>query len=71
MSWQPTALEQQRLDKLAQIRAAGLDPYPLRVNRTHTSQAALNAFEEAVEDDVADLAGLERIGAGRNFRRAQ
>ncbi|HMA33770.1 MAG TPA: lysine--tRNA ligase [Chloroflexia bacterium] len=36
--------EQQRLAKLDQLRAAGLDPYPPRYSRTHTPAAALTAF---------------------------
>ena len=70
MSWQPTALEQQRLDKIAQIRAAGLDPYPLRVNRTHTSQAALNAFEEAVEDETVDVTVCGRLSSVRDMGKS-
>jgi lysyl-tRNA synthetase, class II len=38
--------EQQRLAKLAQLRAAGLDPYPPRFARSHTPAAALAAFAE-------------------------
>lgn len=39
-------LERQRIAKLEQLRAAGADPYPPRVQRTHTSLEALRAFEE-------------------------
>lgn len=41
MSWEPNRLEQTRLEKLEQLRAAGIDPYPLRVERTHTSAEAV------------------------------
>jgi len=44
MTWEPTRLEQARLDKLAQLRAAGVDPYPLRAERSHTSAEALALF---------------------------
>ena len=35
MSWQPNPLEEQRLEKLARLREAGIDPYPLRAKRSH------------------------------------
>jgi len=38
-------LERQRRRKLAHIRARGIDPYPARVERTHTTAEALAAFE--------------------------
>jgi len=37
-------LEQQRHQKLARLRARGIDPYPARVERTHTTAEALAAF---------------------------
>lgn len=37
-------LEQQRRQKLARVRARGIDPYPARVERTHASAEALAAF---------------------------
>lgn len=51
MSWQPTHLEEQRLAKLERLQEAGIDPYPLRVERTHTTTDAKAAFtaDEAVE----------------------
>ncbi|MFN2135289.1 MAG: OB-fold nucleic acid binding domain-containing protein, partial [Candidatus Promineifilaceae bacterium] len=54
MSWEPTQLEQQRLEKVDRLREAGIDPYPLRSERTHTTAEALAAFEAAAEgEDVA------------------
>ena len=44
--WQPSNnLEQERVEKLRQLEAAGITPYPARVERTHTSAQALAAFE--------------------------
>ncbi|MER3514993.1 MAG: hypothetical protein C4310_11915, partial [Chloroflexota bacterium] len=43
-----TELEQQRLEKANRLRARGIEPYPHRVERTHTAAAAIAAFE-AVE----------------------
>ncbi|MDQ6693977.1 MAG: lysine--tRNA ligase, partial [Chloroflexota bacterium] len=36
----------QRLAKLDELRAAGIDPYPPRVERTHTCAGAVSEFEE-------------------------
>lgn len=57
MSWEPNPLEQQRLDKLEQLRQAGVDPYPLRVQRTHTATeaaAVFAAFEAQPDSEQAD-----------------
>lgn len=50
--WQPTALEEQRLEKLGQLRKLGIEPYPLRVQRTHEAAAAMKAFELTEGEDV-------------------
>ncbi|WP_374688165.1 lysine--tRNA ligase [Promineifilum sp.] len=52
MEWQPNALEEQRLEKLARLQEAGIDPFPLRVERSHTTAEALAAFENAVEGET-------------------
>jgi len=49
MSWEPNPLEEQRLEKLARLQGEGIDPYPLRVERTHTTAEAIAAFEAAEE----------------------
>lgn len=49
MTWNKTRLEMQRLEKLDRIREAGIDPYPLRVKRSHTTAQVLTAFEAAAE----------------------
>ena len=49
MSWQPTPLEQQRLEKLSQLQDAGIEPYPLRSERTHTTAEAVALFEANLE----------------------
>ena len=38
-------LQQQRLAKLNRLRAAGIDPFPPRAQRTHTIAAALADFD--------------------------
>ena len=42
-----TSLEMNRLGKLERLRARGIEPYPTRTIRTHTSQSACRAFEAA------------------------
>ena len=54
--WEPTKLEAQRLEKLEQLREAGIEPYPARAERTHTLAEAAAAFEEfeaAADEDGA------------------
>jgi lysyl-tRNA synthetase class 2 len=40
-----TSLEMNRLEKMERLRARGIEPYPTRTRRTHTSQAAGRDFE--------------------------
>src|SRR4030043_1589529 len=44
-----TTLEQNRLEKLEHLRLKGIEPYPTRTTRTHTSQSASRQFEAAEE----------------------
>ncbi|MDE2817432.1 MAG: lysine--tRNA ligase [Chloroflexota bacterium] len=47
-----------RLRKLEALRAKGIEPYPLRFERTHTAQAALDRFEElSTAQETVRLAG--------------
>ena len=52
MSWQPSPLEEQRLAKIDQLREAGIEPYPPRVERTHTTAVALAAFQEDADEQI-------------------
>ncbi|KPL82430.1 lysyl-tRNA synthetase [Thermanaerothrix daxensis] len=56
-------LEKIRLKKVFELRAGGIEPYPTRANRTHTSQEAIAAFEAA--EKQADPAPVEVTLAGR------
>ena len=58
---------QVRLDKAAQLQAAGIDPYGESFVRTHTSTEILNRFEE-LEGSQATVAG--RIMAIRGHGKA-
>ena len=60
-----TSLEKIRLQKIEELRAEGIEPYPTRAERTHTSAEAIAAFEAAGDgtEVKATLAG--RIRATR------
>lgn len=53
MAWEPNQLEQIRLDKLARLREAGVEPFPTSVKRTHTTAEALAAFSADSDDEIA------------------
>ena len=42
-----STLEKIRIEKINELRAAGLEPYPTRAERTHTAAEAIAAFEKA------------------------
>ena len=48
-----TELEKIRLQKLDRLRAAGMDPYPPRAERSHTSAQALAAYAARLAADPA------------------
>jgi lysyl-tRNA synthetase class 2 len=50
MGSQFTKLEKIRLEKLERLRRQGIEPYPTRSERTHTSLEAIQAFEETEKD---------------------
>ncbi|MCL4261326.1 MAG: lysine--tRNA ligase, partial [Anaerolineales bacterium] len=63
-----TQLEKIRLQKLEELRAEGVEPFPTRAQRTHLSAEAIAAFETAEKDGKevrAVLAG--RIRAMRTM----
>ncbi len=70
MSWEPTALEQQRLDKLERLRAAGIDPYPIDSRRTHTLTQAIAAFEEAGDDAEIEVTVAGRLQSVRDMGKS-
>ena len=63
MTWEPNRLEQTRLEKLNQLREAGIDPYPWRVERTHNTAEALalltaeTGHSEGGEEPVVTVCG--------------
>ncbi len=58
-----TELERNRLDKLHEVQAEGLEPYPTRAEQTHTSQEAIDAFIKA--EDAGDDTPVKVTLAGR------
>lgn len=56
-----THLEQQRLAKLAWLRERGVEPYPRRVERTHTVAEAISAYKSAPEDQEVEVAVAGRL----------
>lgn len=67
MSWQPTHLEEQRLAKLERLVAEGIEPYPLRIERTHTTAEALAAFAAADEEDAVTVTVCGRLVSLRDM----
>ncbi len=47
MNSELNSLEQTRLEKIERLRAQGIEPYPTRAERSHTSQEAIRLFEAA------------------------
>ena len=46
-----TSLEKIRLQKIEELRAEGVEPYPTRAERTHTSAQAIAEFESAEKEN--------------------
>lgn len=67
MSWQPTHLEEQRLAKLERLVAEGIEPYPLRIERTHTTAEALAAFAAVPEEDAVTVTVCGRLVSLRDM----
>ncbi len=61
-----TTLEKFRLQKIEELRAEGIDPYPTRAERSHTSAQAIAEFEAAEKMVSPDSAPeVKAILAGR------
>src|SRR5829696_4721194 len=58
-------LQQQRLAKLDRLRAAGIDPFPPRAQRTHTIAAALADFDGLLERGERMTLTGRSVGARR------
>jgi lysyl-tRNA synthetase class 2 len=69
MSSREQELLNERLAKLQRLRDRGIDPYPARFNRTHTSSAARAVFEEAEAAGSAETAGVTVAGRCTALRK--
>ncbi len=68
MAYQYTSLEKNRLEKLERLRLAGIEPYPTRAERTHTSLAAIQGFEAAAADGTEEWGPVILAGRLRSMR---
>lgn len=59
--WEPNHLEQERLDKANELAAQNIELYPRRVERTHTTQEAKDAFETLEEGQTLNVTVCGRI----------
>ncbi|MFQ5925540.1 MAG: lysine--tRNA ligase [Dehalococcoidia bacterium] len=66
------SIVQQRLDKLERIRQRGIDPYPHRYHRTHTTKEAVALFEkwEGSGENAPQVSVAGRIMASRPMGKA-
>jgi lysyl-tRNA synthetase class 2 len=63
MSSRLESITQKHLDKLERIRARGIDPYPHRYHRSHTTQEAIALFEQ--QENKGEVSNLSLHLAGR------
>ena len=68
MTTELSNLEQIRLEKIEQLRDKGIEPYPARAERTHTSEEAIEAFEAIENDEEADHLQATLAGRVRSMR---
>jgi lysyl-tRNA synthetase class 2 len=54
-----------RIAKLERLRARGIDPYPARASRTHTTAEAIAAFERAAEGERVEVEVAGRLMSAR------
>ncbi|MGE5222129.1 MAG: lysine--tRNA ligase [Omnitrophica WOR_2 bacterium] len=63
-----TNLEQTRLAKLKELQAQGIEVFPARSERTHTSKEAIQAFEAAESAGQAEPLKATLVGRLRSMR---
>jgi lysyl-tRNA synthetase class 2 len=68
MTAEYTNLEQIRLEKVHAMRAEGVEPYPTRATRTHTSQQAIRLYEEAERGGKEQAVEVTLAGRLRSMR---
>jgi len=55
------SLEKIRIQKIEELRAQGMEPYPTRAARTHTSAQAIAEFEKAEKASTGSAAGAPEV----------
>ncbi len=68
MPWEPTNVENDRLEKLVRLEALGIPAFPNRVERTFTTRQAVAAYE-AIEANGEAAESIEVIVCGRVRRQ--
>ncbi len=68
MSKEYSNLEQIRLEKIDELRAEGIEPYPHRVERSHTNIEAIQAFEAIENHEDAKELQVTLVGRLRSMR---
>ncbi len=63
-----TDLEKLRLEKIHQMRASGIEPYPTRAELTHTTAEAIRSFEAAEANGVTEGPKAVLVGRLRAIR---
>jgi lysyl-tRNA synthetase, class II len=63
-----TKLELTRLEKLNNLKAKEIEPYPTRADRTHTSQEAVQAFEKIEASQAEEPLQATLVGRLRSMR---
>ena len=61
-------IEETRLQKLLQLRQQGAEPFPQRVERTHTTAEAVAAFEAGEKKKTAKVVQATLVGRIRSIR---
>lgn len=68
MTKEYTKLEKERLEKIDRLRSEGIEPYPSRVERSHTSKEAIELFEAAEQAGEEKSQAVKLVGRLRSIR---
>lgn len=68
MSREYTNLEKIRLEKLERLKQQGIEPYPTRAQRSHTSGEAIKIFEQSESEEKASNIVVTLAGRIRSIR---
>lgn len=69
MSKDYSNLELNRLNKVNRLREQGIEPYPHRVGRTHTSQEAIEAYQAVESAEQGEEVTAVLVGRIRSMRQ--